>query len=52
MTVYRIWASDCDGFGEVLWAPDFSSEQEALDWWNSLDDGSELRGVQIVPIEY
>lgn len=51
VTAYRIWANDCDGFGEILWAPDFATEQEALDWWNSLEEG-ELWGARIVPVEY
>ena len=45
-TYYRLYATDCDGTGEIRWAPDFGSEAEALRWFDSLND-SELRNPYV-----
>lgn len=32
MPLYRIWAIDCDGPGDIRYAPTFDNEAEAQAW--------------------
>lgn len=41
---YQIWAKDCDGEGEVLWAPQFDDEQKAQKFIDEVIFGEEADG--------
>ena len=32
MPLYRIWAVDCDGPGDIRYAPTFDNEEDAQAW--------------------
>ena len=49
MTKYVIWATDCDGPGQVLYAPTYSTEEEAQAWIDDFmkDSDGEIRDMWI-----
>ena len=38
MPLYRIWAVDCDGPGDIRYAPTFDTEAEAQEWIDNFDN--------------
>jgi hypothetical protein len=48
MSKFRIWATDCDGPGNVWYAPLFDSEEKAQAWIDDFDNSDgEIRRMWI-----
>lgn len=44
---YKIYARDCDGYGEVMWLPVYDTYEEAYERTLSLREDSEYTRIDI-----
>lgn len=53
-TIYRVWAVDCDGPGDIRYAPTFDTEQEGWAWIEDFmqDNDGEIQRIWLEEEEW